>query len=180
MTNVLSATAGGYTRNSGSFIAEGFIVGQDIVAAGFSNAANNGTSEITAVTATTLTVDKTTPPVPEPGSVTGSFGASDDGFTRTVGSFVTDGFAVDNVITSSGFVQSVNNVSSCTVTDVSDTVLECEEDPQTVDEVEAPARTLTVTNTRSIANSDNRSIAGVLGRIWSFIWDRRPPRPAGI
>lgn len=54
----LSATATGYARTSSSFITNGFAVGQTIVASGFTNAANNGTSLITGVTATRLTVSK--------------------------------------------------------------------------------------------------------------------------
>ena len=61
----LSATATGYSRASGSFVTNGFAVGQQITASGFTNAANNGTSLITAVTATTLTVSKTPATVAE-------------------------------------------------------------------------------------------------------------------
>ena len=55
----LSATATGYARSAGSFVTNGFAVGQQITASGFTNPANNGTSVITAVTATSLTVSKT-------------------------------------------------------------------------------------------------------------------------
>ena len=61
----LSATATGYERAAGSFLTSGFKVGQQITASGFTTAANNGRSTITAVTATTLTVTKSTPPVAE-------------------------------------------------------------------------------------------------------------------
>ena len=61
----LSATATGYARASGSFVTNGFVVGQEITASGFTNAANNGRSTITAVTATTITVNKATPTVAE-------------------------------------------------------------------------------------------------------------------
>jgi hypothetical protein len=55
----MSVAAGKYVRASGSFVTDGFKVGEEITAAGFS-AANNGTSIITAVTATEITVrDKT-------------------------------------------------------------------------------------------------------------------------
>jgi hypothetical protein len=64
-TTSLSATATGYARASGSFITNGFVVGQQITASGFTNAANNGRSTITAVTATALTVTKDTPTVVE-------------------------------------------------------------------------------------------------------------------
>lgn len=60
-STALSATATGYARpaGSGSFITQGFAVGQTIVASGFANADNNGPSVITAVTAETITVTKT-------------------------------------------------------------------------------------------------------------------------
>jgi hypothetical protein len=55
----LSATATGYDRSTGDFVADGFIPGMWITASGFGTAANNGRSLITAVTATSLTVSKT-------------------------------------------------------------------------------------------------------------------------
>lgn len=54
----LSATATGYARTSGSFVTNGFVVGMQVNVTGFTNAANNGVSTITAVTATALTVTK--------------------------------------------------------------------------------------------------------------------------
>lgn len=64
-STTLSADPTGYSRSSGSFITNGFVVGQQITASGFTNAANNGRSTITGVTATQLTVTKSTPPVTE-------------------------------------------------------------------------------------------------------------------
>ncbi len=64
----LSATATGYSRAAGSFITNGFVVGQQITASGFATAENNGRSVITAVTATDLTVTKATPTVAEAAS----------------------------------------------------------------------------------------------------------------
>ena len=61
----ISADATGYIRSSGSFITNGFVVGQQITASGFTNAANNGRSTITNVEATKLTVTKSTPTVVE-------------------------------------------------------------------------------------------------------------------
>lgn len=53
----LSATATGYSRASGSFLNDGFSVGQTVVAAGFAGSGYNGKSIITAVDA--LTMDTT-------------------------------------------------------------------------------------------------------------------------
>jgi len=52
----LSATATQYTRTTGSFVADGFAVGMEAVATGFTNPGNNGVAAITAVSALTLTV----------------------------------------------------------------------------------------------------------------------------
>ncbi len=57
----MAATATGYSRSSGSFITDGFVAGKNIIASGFSIAANNGLSTITAVTAGALTVSKSPP-----------------------------------------------------------------------------------------------------------------------
>lgn len=53
----MSATAAGYARTSGSFIADGFAVGMELVAAGFARATNNGAKMITAVSALSIDVD---------------------------------------------------------------------------------------------------------------------------
>ena len=63
---LLSATATGYARTVGSFVSEGFVVGDTVVADGFTNAQNNGSSVVTAVTATALTVTKVGGTVAEP------------------------------------------------------------------------------------------------------------------
>ena len=51
-----AATATGYTRAAGSFVADGFVVGMEITAAGFGTAANNGTGLATFVSAGVLSV----------------------------------------------------------------------------------------------------------------------------
>lgn len=48
-----------YSRTSGSFIDDGFSVGDEVTASGFASATNNGRAIITAVTATTMTIDRT-------------------------------------------------------------------------------------------------------------------------
>lgn len=56
----LAATATGYTRASGSFIADGFAVGMEVTGAGFSVSGNNGSAHIvTKVEALTLTCSGT-------------------------------------------------------------------------------------------------------------------------
>lgn len=60
-TTTLQASAGGnsYVRSSGSFIADGFKVGQYINALGFTNPDNNGGSTVLSVSALALGVDRT-------------------------------------------------------------------------------------------------------------------------
>jgi hypothetical protein len=62
----LAATTTGYTRSAGDFVAEGWVPGMSITAAGFVLPANNGTSLITGVTAGALTVTKTGGTADEP------------------------------------------------------------------------------------------------------------------
>lgn len=53
----ISATATGYARAAGSFVSDGFKVGDTVKGSGFSNSANNGYGIITAVSALSMTVD---------------------------------------------------------------------------------------------------------------------------
>lgn len=55
-TTTLSATAGTFTRASGSFVTDGFEVDQMVISSGFATSGNNGRWVVTAVAATTLTV----------------------------------------------------------------------------------------------------------------------------
>ena len=58
--NVTVAAAGGtYTRAAGSFITDGFFVGQQVQFAGFANGGNNALKTITVLTATVMTVSTT-------------------------------------------------------------------------------------------------------------------------
>jgi hypothetical protein len=92
VTAVASAGAGfsDFTRASGSFITDGFTVGESILTFGFSTGANNGTWVISAVSATELTViDGADAMVNETGDA-GNFlnpkALSDDWRTITAGS----------------------------------------------------------------------------------------------
>ena len=120
-TNSISVNAAGqYVRVSGSFLAAPtFAPGQVVTAAGFSLAANNGESTITAVTATVMTVTKTTAPVLEAGTTgSTSLGATLAGYTRPAGSFITDGFVVGQTIVGSGFAAAVGTTPSNSGTSV--------------------------------------------------------------
>ena len=92
----MGAASTGYSRPEGSFAADGFLVGDQITVAGFGTGANDGRSIVTAI------VDqKTTGPI--------TLAADSAGFTRTTGSFITDGFVANTWITVTGFGQSANN-----------------------------------------------------------------------
>lgn len=55
-----SGTTNSYSRTVGSFVTDGFVVGQWVLVAGFTNAANNGWFKVTAVSALTLNVSNGT------------------------------------------------------------------------------------------------------------------------
>lgn len=55
-TDSISATTTGYVRASGSWLTDGYAVGQQVTASGFTASGNNGDKVVTAVSATTLTV----------------------------------------------------------------------------------------------------------------------------
>lgn len=53
---IAADNAGTYTRSTGSFVSDGFKVGDLVTVSGFTDAGNNGTRRITALTATVMTV----------------------------------------------------------------------------------------------------------------------------
>lgn len=55
----LTATATGFTRASGSFVTDGFLVGMEVTGTGFTLSANNGAHVVTAVATLTLTCSAT-------------------------------------------------------------------------------------------------------------------------
>lgn len=116
------------TRSTGSWTAEGFAVGDIITVSG--TTLNNITGAIGTVTATVITLGTTDlePEGPIVGvSVVGStpltfaeVGLTGDTITRTTGSWITDGFAVGDVVSVSGTL--LNNVTGAIAT-LSATVL---------------------------------------------------------
>lgn len=105
------------TRDAGSFIAEGFAIGDTITVSG--SASNNVTGAITGVSALVLTMGTTdlTPEGPVSNvTITGSptmtfaeVGATGDTITRSSGSWTDDGFRVGDTVTIAGTVS--NNVT---------------------------------------------------------------------
>lgn len=64
-TTSIAATTTGYTRSAGSFVADGFLKGMEVLVAGFAQSGNNGYKVITNVAAGTLTVRSLTTMVVE-------------------------------------------------------------------------------------------------------------------
>jgi hypothetical protein len=164
------------------YFTDGFFIGQEITVSGFTNAANNGAAQITAIRAR-----------PTSGS-NNQFSATATGYARSTGSFITNGFAVGDEITASGFTTTANNGRS-TITAVTATALTVTKTGGTTAEAACNVTTTPGCTARSLIGdgeitvnkvlvteafpTTNRTIAGTRGRLMSFIWDRRPPRPAG-
>jgi len=64
----VNATAGTYTRSTGSFLTDGFRVGMDFTASGYANSGNNATKTISTVIALVITVTDSTGLVTESGT----------------------------------------------------------------------------------------------------------------
>lgn len=121
------------TRSTGSWVTDGFVVGDVIAVTG--SVSNNVTSaRVTGVTATVLTLGSAAGDdlvnegpvagcavVGSPSLVFAEVGAGSDTITRNRGSWLTDGFRVGDLITATGSVS--NNVTGAEVTGVTATVL---------------------------------------------------------
>jgi hypothetical protein len=115
-------------RSSGSWIADGFAVGDTISVSG--TASNNLTARIVSVTATQITLgtEDLTPEVTTTASVVGSetltfaeVGVSGDTIARSSGSWIADGFAVGDTISISGTAS--NNLQRATIANLSATTI---------------------------------------------------------
>lgn len=85
-STTLSASTTGYGRTTGSFLTDGFAVGMEVVASGFSTSANNGQGVITAIATLTMTVT--------PYTVTGGV----SGFTVASRTLATEGAAAGRTV----------------------------------------------------------------------------------
>lgn len=128
----VGATGDTVTRSAGSWITDGFAVGDVVTITG--SASNNVTGRIAALTATVLTFDTTDLAAEGPtvalgtisvvgsaGFVFAEVGATGDTITRNTGSWVSDGFAVGDIVTITGTAS--NNVTTDAIAAVSATVL---------------------------------------------------------
>ena len=164
----LSATATGYARSTGSFISDNFFIGQQVTVNGFTNAANNGTAVITGLTDN-----------PRTGSV--SLAATATGYTRTTGSFETNGFTTGMQIYVTGFSNASNNglktVAAVTPTTLTVTeALTAEAAASGRSICQNPCSVMTVTKaggTVAEAATGNARIRGPRPA-WVYIIDRHP------
>ncbi len=120
----LTFTSTTATRASGSFLTDGFAVGDMVYLTG--TASNNGTKgPITALTATVLTVAsgftvETTATAVVTGRQALTFAAAGNTVTRSSGSWISDGFAVGQVVT---FAGTASNNFTATITALTATVM---------------------------------------------------------
>jgi len=126
----VGATGDTITRDTGSWVTEGFAVGDLITVAG--TASNNFTdAKITAVSATVLTLDTqdlAAEVISSGVTVVGSeellfaeVGATGDTITRSTGSWTADGFAVGDIVTITGTAS--NNVTTTAIAALTSTVM---------------------------------------------------------
>lgn len=121
-----SGSGDNVTRSAGSWITDGFVVGDQITITG--TASNNGTYNIVAVSATVISVGIGVYFVTEvtaAGTVIGHpglvFAASGHTVTRNTGSWLADGFAIGDVPTFAGTVS--NNALALAITALTATVM---------------------------------------------------------
>lgn len=152
----VGATGDTVTRSVGSFIDDGLAVGDVVTVAG--TTLNNVTGRIAALTATVLTFDTTDLAaevtaagvgsiVASNGFIFAEVGATGDTITRNAGSFVTEGFAVGDVVAIAGTAS--NNVTTDAITAVSATVLTLGSTDLTAEEI--GGHNITITKVLSIA-----------------------------
>ena len=146
----VGATGDTITRSVGSFITDGLAVGDYVTVAG--TTLNNVSGRIAALTATVLTFDTTDLAAEVTGAGVGSIvasnglifaevGATGDTITRNAGSWVTEGFAVGDVVTIAGTAS--NNVTTDAITGVTATVLTLGSTDLTAEEIGSHSVTIT-------------------------------------
>lgn len=124
---VVAGTPTTYTRSTGSYLTEGFYVGQYVTWGGFVNGGNNGLFVITVLSATVMSVTNAGSVNEGPVAATSvaaqgehttsglTVTVTNTGngvYTRSSGSFLTAGFIVGESVTWSGFTNPLNNVTS--------------------------------------------------------------------
>lgn len=142
------------TRNTGSWIADGAVVGDTITVTG--SAGNNISAVIASLSALVITLgtEDLAAEVTAAATVTGSptltfaeVGATGDTITRNRGSWLVDGFRVGDSITTTGTAS--NNFSGAAVTGVTATVLTLNTQDLAAEVVRSDAVTLTSGETKA-------------------------------
>jgi hypothetical protein len=142
------------TRAAGSWLADGFVVGDTITITGSSS--NNISAVIASLSATVITLgtEDLAAEVTSAATVTGSptltfaeVGASGDTITRSRGSWLVDGFRVGDLLTVSGTAS--NNVTTNAIAGVSATVLTLGTTDLAVESVRSDAVTLIAGETKA-------------------------------
>lgn len=151
----VGATGDTITRSAGSWITDGFAVGDIFTVAG--SISNNVTGPIAALSATVMTLGTTdlTPEVATPNcTVTGTpaltfaeVGATGDTITRSRGSFLADGFRVGDRITTVGTVS--NNSANALITAVTALALTLDTQDVVAEVVGSYSVTLTTGQTKA-------------------------------
>ena len=152
----VGATGDTITRSAGSWITDGFAVGDVVTVAG--SVSNNVTGRIAALTATVLTFDTTDlaneGPTVALGTITvagsngiifAEVGATGDTITRNAGSWISDGFAVGDTVTIASTAS--NNGTTDAITALSATVMTLGSFDLTAEEIGSHAITIVKSQT---------------------------------
>jgi hypothetical protein len=157
----VGATGDTITRSAGSWITDGFVVGDWITVTG--SASNNVAGKIASLSATVITLDTTdlvaegpvanVTVVGTPRLTFAEVGATGDTITRSRGSWLDDGFRVGDLITVSG-TASNNFAGASAITGVTATVLTLGSDDLVAEELGSYAVTITAGQTKAVWMAD--------------------------
>lgn len=153
----VGATGDTITRATGSFVTDGFQVGDYIRVTG--SASNNVSGKITGVTATVLTLDTTdlaAEVLASGGHITAepAFTFAATTITRNRGSWTAEGFAIGDTITIAG---STSNDGTAVITNISATVITCSASTFTVGVDGSCSMTVSLTESKAAHVAANDS-----------------------
>jgi len=164
----VGATGDTITRDTGSWVTDGFAVGDWITVTG--SVSNNVSGKITGVTATVLTLDttdlaaETLVTASAGGRVTGeaSFVFATTTITRNTGSWVTDGFAVGDSVTIAG--SALNDAEAAVITTLTATVMTCSASTFSAETIGSCTCTISLTESKTAHVAANDAlVASVTG-----------------
>jgi predicted phage tail protein len=147
----VDASSNTFTRASGSFLTNGWRVGDVVTIEGSANVRTNGTYLVTDVEALVLTIDGPLE-TDETGIELTLMGPERQQYTRASGSFITDGFEVGDEVVISGLENAQNNGRGV-ITYVEATILEVGEEKEiTAEEHSGTIQTQDFTEPRFTCN----------------------------